>query len=144
MRPGLQPGRLMLAMPIKLTDPGIRASMELGQHLKRVACLSITRDLVCLQLIGSDREEVRCAGPVVVSALEGPSAWRVALRIVSSPPPSGIEVSTAGSARGVDPDEVPGDRIKNGHTAVLSLQAQEERAMPGLDQLRLWVWLRDC
>jgi hypothetical protein len=76
--------------------------------------------LVCLRSSGSDREEVRCAGPVVGSALEGASVWRGVLRIVSSPPPSGIEVSTAGSARGVDRDRVPGDRIKNGHAAVLS------------------------
>jgi hypothetical protein len=25
-----------------------------------------------------------------------------------------------------------------------AVQAQEERAMPGLDQVRLWLWLRDC
>jgi hypothetical protein len=28
--------------------------------------------------------------------------------------------------------------------AVLPVQAQEERAMPRLDQVRLMLWLRDC
>jgi hypothetical protein len=65
------------------------------------------------------------------------------LRIVSSPPPSNTRRLRAGFARGVDPDEVAGDRIKNGHAAVLSLQAKEERAMPEFDQLQLWIGLRD-
>jgi hypothetical protein len=110
----------MLAMPIQAHDPNIRAGTELGRRLEHLACLIITRDLVCLQLIEPDREEVRCADPVVVSALEGPSVWPVVLRIVSSPPPSDTEFSTARSARGVDRDEGFSDWIKNGHAAALS------------------------
>jgi hypothetical protein len=51
--------------------------------------------------------------------------------------------SAARPARGVDGDKISGDRIEYGHGQSSPVQAQEERRMPGLDQVRLWVWLRD-
>jgi hypothetical protein len=134
----------MLAMPIQAHDPSIRAGTELRRRLEHLACLIITRDLVCLQLIEPDREEVRCADPVVVSALEGPSVWPVVLRIVSSPPPSDMEFSTVRSARGVDRDEGFSDWIKNGHAAVWqvcigpALRRGASLWLPSRGRIRTW------
>jgi hypothetical protein len=84
---------------------------------------------------GSDREEFREADAAGVSVAARASAWRVVSRIVSSPPPSNTERLTTGSARGVERDEVPGDRIKNGHEAALSRSGQRGTRYAG-DSIR--------
>jgi hypothetical protein len=48
--------------------------------------------------------------------------------------------STPRSDRGVDGDEIPGDRIESGHGQSSPVLAQEERATPGSDQVHdLWI-----
>jgi hypothetical protein len=81
--------------------------------------------------------------PGNASEPEQPSVWRVVLRIVSSPPPSHAGRSAAWSARGVDQDEVPGDRIENGHGIAPPVQAYGKHRTPELAQSLLQLWLRD-
>jgi hypothetical protein len=112
-------------MPERPTGPYVqirtwcRADGSRQHSLSPQAGRRIMRHLACLQRDGLDPAEGRCADPGSVSALEGSSVWRVVVRSVSSPSPSTSGTQTAWSVRGVDRDEVSGDRIKNGHGAVL-------------------------